>query len=81
MLLQSHTGVIRVFPAVPEDWKDVFFNNLRAVGAFLVSAEMKGGEVTSLSVYSEKGGRLRIVSPTTGELIEKDTTPGEIIRL
>ena len=81
MLLQSHTGVIRVFPAVPEDWKDVCFNNLRAVGAFLVSAEMKGGEVTSLSVYSEKGGRLRIVSPATGELIEKDTEPGEIVKL
>ena len=32
MLLQSHTGVIRVFPAVPESWKNVSFNNLRAMG-------------------------------------------------
>ncbi len=42
---------------------------------------MKGGVVTSLSVYSEKGGRLRIVSPATGELIEKDTEPGEMVKL
>ena len=25
MLLQSHSGVIRVFPAIPSDWKDVSF--------------------------------------------------------
>lgn len=70
MLLQSHTGTIRIFPAIPVDWKDVSFTNLRAMGAFLVSATMKGGELSSVRVYSEKGGTLRIQLPT-------DTAPRE----
>ena len=81
MLLQSHTGVIEVFPAVPSEWKDICFNNLRAVGAFLVSSEMKGGEVVSLSVRSEKGGKLRILSPKDGKVFEKQTTPGETVKI
>ena len=81
MLLQSHTGVINVFPAIPADWKDVRFERLRARGAFLVSAEMKDGALVSLSVYSEKGGLLRIRHPKTGEITERDTKAGETIRL
>jgi hypothetical protein len=48
MLIQSHTGTVEVFPAIPERWKDVVFHNLRAEGAFLISAERKGGEVVIL---------------------------------
>jgi alpha-L-fucosidase 2 len=55
MLIQSHTGVITVFPAIPDDWQDVSFNNLRAVGAFLVSAERKSGKVVSVTIKSETG--------------------------
>ncbi len=63
MLLQSHTGVVRVFPAIPAGWADVAFDGLRAMGAFLVSAEKKGGEVTGVRIFPEKGGLLRIASP------------------
>ena len=45
MLLQSHTGMIRVFPAVPAAWKDAAFSSLRAQGAFLVSARRVDGAV------------------------------------
>lgn len=81
MLLQSQTGVIEVFPAIPSDWKDVSFNRLRAMGAFLVSAELKAGEVVSLNVYSEKGGTLRIVSPLDGSVITRQTRPGETVKI
>lgn len=63
MLIQSHTGVIRLFPAIPEDWKEVSFRQLRTYGAFLVSAVMKGGKVQEVQVRSEKGGTLRLFSP------------------
>ncbi len=63
MLLQSHTGIIRVFPAIPADWSDVSFSNLRAMGAFLVSAEKKGGEVSRVRIFPEQGGVLRFASP------------------
>lgn len=73
MLLQSHTGIIRVFPAVPDSWQDVSFRNLRAQGAFLVSAEKRDGRVVSVEIRSEKGGELQLCffffpPPSTDEL-------------
>ena len=66
MLLQSHAGVVRVFPAVPASWADVSFGSLRAVGAFLVSAKREGGRVVEVEVTAEKGGRLRLEDPFAG---------------
>ncbi|MDX2413729.1 MAG: hypothetical protein QNK33_00940, partial [Bacteroidales bacterium] len=87
MLIQSHTGIIRVFPAIPSEWKDVKFNQLRTVGAFLVSAEMQDGYVQSVEIESLAGGTLRIESPfdtsdvSKGSVIEKETQKGDIITL
>lgn len=62
MLLQSHEGVLRLFPVW--DWdKDAAFENLRAYGAFLVSAELKNGQLTGITVKSEKGKDCRISIP------------------
>ncbi|HBC30251.1 MAG TPA: hypothetical protein DC024_03240 [Clostridiales bacterium] len=63
MLIQSHTGVLEIFPAIPESWKDLSFNNLRAEGAFLVSAVKKDGEVQRIEIVSEKGGTLKLKNP------------------
>lgn len=63
MLLQSHTGIVRVFPAIPATWANVSFDSLRAMGAFVVSAEKKEGEVLKVRIYPEQGGMLRIASP------------------
>ena len=81
MLLQSHTDTLRIFPAIPDDWKDVSFNNLRARGAFLVSAERRGGETVSVKVVSEKGGDLRMISPFDGSFISRTMEPGEEMNL
>lgn len=60
MLLQSHEGVVRLFPV----WRsDAYFENLRADGAFLVSAGQKDGMVVSARVTSERGGTLRLENP------------------
>jgi len=66
MLLQSHAGVVRVFPAVPDSWPDVSFDSLRAEGAFLVSAARKAGKVVEVRIRSEKGGRIRLENPFPG---------------
>lgn len=63
MLLQSHTGIVRVFPAIPASWKDVSFDKLRTYGAFLVSAQKKNGRTLRVVVFSEKGGMLRLYNP------------------
>ena len=63
MLLQSWGGRLRVFPAIPDDWPEVSFKNLRAEGALLVSAEWRGGHVARLSIHAEKGGEVKLVWP------------------
>lgn len=55
MLLQSWGGKIRVFPGVPEAWKDVTFENMRAEGAFLVSAVRKDGKTVYIRIQSTTG--------------------------
>jgi alpha-L-fucosidase 2 len=63
MLLQSYSGTIRVFPAIPASWKDVSFKTLRAEGAFLVSAERRSGATERIEIIAEKGGLLRLENP------------------
>jgi alpha-L-fucosidase 2 len=60
MLLQSHAGFIELFPAVPDGWKDVSFQTLRAEGAYLVSAVRQNGLTKSVTITSEKGGILKL---------------------
>jgi hypothetical protein len=61
-LMQSYDGTIRMFPNWPMD-KDAEFYNLRAAGAFLVSASLKDGKVNKLQITSEAGGMLKIILP------------------
>ena len=63
MLLQSYSGTIRVFPAVPNSWQDVSFDKLRAEGAFVVSAERRAGRVTFVEIRAEASGTCRLENP------------------
>lgn len=61
MLLQSQNGIVRVFPAIPDDWRqEVSFRNLRAEGAFLISAE--SGK--NIKIMAEQGGLLVLAVPS-----------------
>ncbi len=60
MLLQSQGEVIKVFPAIPDSWKEVSFENLRTEGAFLVSAIKINGQTELIKVKSTYGGRVLI---------------------
>lgn len=66
MLLQSWGGVVRVFPATSERWKDVEFDCLRAEGAFRVSAKRAGGRTRVVGIAAELGGVLRLRDPFGG---------------
>jgi hypothetical protein len=61
-MMQSYNGTIRLFPNWPLE-KDAEFSNLRAAGAFLVSAVLKEGKVTDIKVVSEVGGVLKMILP------------------
>ena len=50
MLIQSHDGIIDVFPAVPDKWSEVKFETFRAWGGFEISAEKKNGKTAYITV-------------------------------
>jgi hypothetical protein len=62
MLLQSWDGSLRLFPAWPKG-KSAAFTTLRAEGAFLVSAAIKGDTVGPVTLTSEAGRPCRLESP------------------
>jgi hypothetical protein len=62
MLCMGHQDVVRLFP-VWNRANDASFHQIRVEGAFLVSASMKNGEVTDLSIYSEQGRPLCLLNP------------------
>ncbi|MCX6631023.1 MAG: hypothetical protein NTW28_25705 [Candidatus Solibacter sp.] len=61
-LMQSYDGVIRLFPNTTNLGKAAF-RELRASGAFLVSAAWDGKLVLDVKLKSEKGAAARIVNP------------------
>jgi hypothetical protein len=86
LLLQSWGGKIRVFPAMPGDWKQAAFHQLRAMDGFLVSANRKDGRTEWISLTSEAGepcvirvpewkGPLQVTGARTHAATE--TAPGE----
>jgi alpha-L-fucosidase 2 len=61
-LMQSYDGTVRLFP----DWPlsiDAEFHDLRAAGAFLVSAVLKNGKVKVVEITSEAGSQLKVLLP------------------
>lgn len=78
MLMQSHTGIIRLFPALPESWREASFRDLRAEGAFLVSADYRNGRVQQATIRSEKGGEVKLFNPFTRKVESRILQPGEV---
>lgn len=70
MLLQSHNGIIQIFPAIPSDWKNTSFGNLRTEGAFIISASKTDGIIDSFSISAPEGGIAHIKLPFPTFFIE-----------
>lgn len=70
MLMQSHEGVIRLFPCWDKKMS-ASFENLRADGAFLVSSELKNGQVESLKIKSLRGRKCSVECTGIGGIIRE----------
>ena len=60
MLLQSHGGVIRILPALPDSWNDGEYSGLVARGNFVVSAKWKDDRLQEGTIKSVCGGRCNL---------------------
>ncbi|HTX20903.1 MAG TPA: hypothetical protein VMD27_03430 [Candidatus Aquilonibacter sp.] len=74
MVLQSWSMTtfgthIRVFPAVPDSWKDVSFDKMLAEGAFEVSAVRKNGKTEFVQITSLAGNPCRVETSLEGKVV------------
>jgi len=74
MLLQSNSDRIWIFPAMPAEWKDAVFHDLRADGAFLISAEHKDGKTRWVRIKSLAGEPCRLRPGFEGAFISSHPT-------
>jgi hypothetical protein len=84
-LLQSHHGVIRLFPALPDSWSGSF--RLRAEGPFVVEASAGQGRVETVRITSLRRQNVALVNPWPGRAVTVDengapleTLSGELLR-
>jgi hypothetical protein len=79
-LLQSYSGTIRLFPN-SQGLGPASFRDLRAAGAFLVTAAYDGSKVIRAEIYSEKGAECRLVPPVGRSQVQVfQMDSGEVVR-
>lgn len=86
MLIQQHDGVNYIFPAVPDNWKNISFANLRVPGAFLISAKKANGNITQVNINALHEGIIKLLNPfigreekVTGIKVSKDELQQKIL--
>ncbi|MGC4944396.1 glycoside hydrolase family 95 protein [Kribbella sp. DT2] len=81
LLIQSHTDVVRVLPALPSEWPTGSYHGLRARGGLAVDVTWQDGQITETLVRADRAGRFRIALGATAEPIEVELPAGETVRL
>lgn len=78
LLVTAWDGIIRVFPCWPLE-KRARFRDLRTKGGCLVSASCGEGRIETLTIHSERGGRLRLERPGTDVKVIDQSTGQEAV--
>ena len=79
MLLQSHTGEVRLLPALPKAWPTASVKGLHARGAFEVDIQRKGGKLTAAALRSRRPKTCEV--PHGAQVVDLPLKPGVAARL
>lgn len=75
-LLQSYDGILRIFPAFPDNKSGRF--TLHAEGGFIVSAEIKSGDVQWICVKSLLGNPCKLQLPWKKAQVQSSLREGQL---
>lgn len=78
MLLQSHSGVIQILPALPGQWLTGKVEGLKARGGFEVDIEWEKGKLSKLSIRSLLGQKGQVIYGE--EIVAINIPQGEILQ-
>jgi alpha-L-fucosidase 2 len=78
MLLQSHNGVVRILPALPQAWPEGEVSGLKARGNFEVAIEWKDGVAGLITLKSLSGAPLDLAY--RGNSVSMETEKGASYR-
>ena len=73
-LLQSYDGILRIFPAFPANKTGRF--TLHAVGGFVVSSEIKSGQVQWIIIRSLLGNPCKLELPWKKSVVQSNLKKG-----
>jgi len=79
MLLQSHSGVLAILPALPSAWSDGHYRGLRARGDVEVDASWKNGRAVSAALRPAAAGDFKL-RPPHGQRIAKIESGGHPVK-
>ena len=79
MLLQSHSGVIAILPALPSAWTEGHYRGLRACGDLEVDAYWKNGKAVSAALRPAAVGDFKL-RPPQGQRIAKIQSGGHTVK-
>lgn len=64
MLLQSHTGMLELLPAIPGHWQKGYVKGLKARGNFEVDIHWENGRLAEASIKGKEGARGKVNTGT-----------------
>jgi hypothetical protein len=63
MLVHTHGGITKVFPATPAVWTDASFHGVPQAGGFRISAIRGKGKTQAIKITSLRGGQIVLDVP------------------
>ena len=80
MVLQSRDGIVRLLPAIPENWKSGSFRGLCVRGGYEADAQWTDGKLVSFTIRSTVGsGKLHVFAG--GKEYDLELAKGESVKI